>query len=241
MLKWLVLLALSAAAPATAAPCSPDALGTARTLAVNTAGGPAFGRKHYPATLPLADREVVLTFDDGPAPGSTASILDALARECVKATFFVIGRNAAGLPTIAARAAREGHTLANHTWSHPWTIDRLSYERGLAEIDHGAAAIRTASGGSLAPFMRFPGFVETPELRAELARRNIATFGADLWASDWNPMTPDQQLALVLARLERARKGIILFHDSKAQTAAMLPAFLRELKRRGYRVVHVTG
>ena len=241
MLKWLAAMALYVACLPAAAACGPDALGTARTLRVATVGGPAFGTKHYPATLPLADREVVLTFDDGPVSGSTAAVLDALARECVRATFFVIGRNAQGLPGLVARAAREGHTLANHTWSHPWTIDKLSPERGLDEIDRGAAAIRAASGGVLAPFVRFPGFVETPALRTEFARRGIATFGADLWASDWNPMSPEDQLALVLSRLERSRRGIILFHDSKAQTAAMLPAFLRELKRRGYRIVHVTG
>ena len=66
-------------------------------------------------------------------------------------------------------------------------------------------------------------------------------WGADLWASDWNRMTPDQELQLVLARLEQARGGIVLFHDTKAQTAAMLPAFLRALKARGYHVVHVVA
>ncbi|MCA0423709.1 MAG: polysaccharide deacetylase family protein [Proteobacteria bacterium] len=228
---------------AVAAQCGPDALGTSRTLTVNTAGGPKFGTKHYPATLDLADRELVLTFDDGPASGTTPRVLEALARECVKATFFLIGRNAAGLPQLVARTAREGHSIANHTQNHPWTIDKLSYERGLGEIDTGAASIRAALGGAgrLAPFVRFPGFVETPALLSELARRNVATFGADLWASDWDPMTPDVQLRQVLARVEKARRGIVLFHDTREQTAAMLPAFLRELKRRGYRIVHVVG
>ena len=236
----VVLAALTG--PASAA-CGPEALGTARTLVVDGTGGPKFGRKHYPATLDLADRELVLTFDDGPAAGTTARILEALARECVRATFFLIGRNAAGLPDLAARTAREGHSIANHTWSHPWTIDRLSHDKGLAEIDNGAAAISRAIGsaGRLSPFVRFPGFVETPALLAELGRRNIATFGADLWASDWNPMTPEAQLSLVLGRVEQARRGIVLFHDTKEQTAAMIPAFLRELKRRGYKVVHVVG
>ena len=64
-------------------------------------------------------------------------------------------------------------------------------------------------------------------------------FGADVWASDWDPMSPEQELRLILARIEQVGRGIVLFHDSKAQTAKMLPAFLRELKRRGYRIVHV--
>jgi peptidoglycan/xylan/chitin deacetylase (PgdA/CDA1 family) len=64
-------------------------------------------------------------------------------------------------------------------------------------------------------------------------------FGADFWAGDWNRMTPKQELKLITDRLKAARKGIILLHDPKAQTAAMLPAFLRYLKDNDYHVVHV--
>jgi len=237
-----LLAAVLAAAPARAA-CGPEALGTHRTLAVATSGGPAYGTKHYPATLPLRDGEFVLTFDDGPAAGTTERVLAALAAECTRATFFLIGRNAAGLPALAARTAREGHTIANHTFSHPWTIDKLSDDKGLAEVDNGAAAIRKAIGsaGTLAPFLRFPGFVETPALRAEMSRRNVAILGADLWASDWNTMTPEAQLALVVSRMAKAKKGIVLFHDTRGQTAAMIPALLRTMQARGWRVVHITG
>lgn len=239
--RFAAAMLLATALPISAFACAPDALGTSRTMRVPTAGGPKFGTKQYPSTLPLADREVVLTFDDGPAAGTTARVLDALARECVKATFFLIGRNARGLPHLAARTANEGHTIANHTLNHPWTIDRLSHERGRAEIEDGAAAIRASTGGRLAPFVRFPGFVSTPALLRELEQKNIAVFGTDLWASDWDVMTPQRQLSLVLSRLESRGRGIILFHDTREQTAAMIPAFLRELKRRGYRIVHVTG
>ncbi len=89
------------------------------------------------------------------------------------------------------------------------------------------------------PFFRFPGFAATPELLKRLAARDIVVFGADLWAGDWERMTPIQELSRTLARLEAARSGIVLFHDTKHQTAAMLPAFLRSLKARGYSVVHV--
>ena len=74
-----------------------------------------------------------------------------------------------------------------------------------------------------------------------LQSRGIAVFGADLWASDWNPMTPDQQLQLLTARLDEEGKGVILLHDTKAQTAKMLPAFLQYLKRNGYKVVHLAA
>jgi hypothetical protein len=74
-----------------------------------------------------------------------------------------------------------------------------------------------------------------------LQRRRTVVFGADLWASDWNPMSPDQELRLVLERVEASQGGIVLFHDTKAQTAAMLPAFLRALKARGFSIVDVVG
>jgi peptidoglycan/xylan/chitin deacetylase (PgdA/CDA1 family) len=89
------------------------------------------------------------------------------------------------------------------------------------------------------PFFRFPGFASTPALLDWLQGRHIVVFGADVWASDWLPMSPQQELQLILARIERIGSGIVLLHDTKAQTAAMLPAFLRELKRRGYHIVHV--
>ena len=94
-------------------------LGTERVVAVGTQGGLEVGLKTYPQTIPLADHEVILTFDDGPDAVNTPKILDALKAECVRATFFEIGRNAAALPRIARREVLDGHTVSFHTWSHP--------------------------------------------------------------------------------------------------------------------------
>jgi peptidoglycan/xylan/chitin deacetylase (PgdA/CDA1 family) len=241
----LLMLPLAGAIAQAAEPClgNPDALGTARTLAVDPATMPTVGRKQFPQTLPLSAKEVVLTFDDGPWPGTTARVLDALKRECVKATFFLIGRNAAANAALARRELAEGHTVAHHTYSHP-LLDRIPLAAAEAEIDRGFAAVDTALYGHadrapVTPFFRFPGFASSPALLDELARRRIAVFGADLWASDWNPMTPQQELALVLSRVEAAQGGIVLFHDTKTQTAAMIPAFLQALHSRGYGVVHI--
>ncbi|NJO54176.1 MAG: polysaccharide deacetylase family protein [Bacteroidales bacterium] len=235
----IVLLTL--AGPASA--CGPEALGTRRVLTVETAGGVRVGTKSYPATLPLADKEVVLTFDDGPWPGTTPAVLDALAHECVKATFFVIGQNAEARPTLVRRMIADGHTVGHHTWSHP-ILSKLSTADALAEIERGMAADDHAAYGSSTAvprvaFFRFPGFADTPALLDQLAARKIAVFGADLWASDWNLMTPQAQLDLVMKRLNEARRGIVLFHDTKRQTADMLPAFLRALKDGGYDIVHI--
>jgi peptidoglycan-N-acetylglucosamine deacetylase len=237
-----LLVVTSATAAAAPCPGNPDALGTERVLAVNAAATPRVGHKHFTTTLPLARKEVVLTFDDGPWPGTTSRVLDALRHECVKATFFLLGRNAADHPDLARREVAEGHTVAHHTFSHP-LLARLSFAAAEAEIDRGIAAVETAAIGHtgpvpVTPFFRFPGFASSPALLDRLQQRRIVVFGADLWASDWNPMTPATELALVMNRLNATGRGILLFHDTKAQTAAMLPALLRELKRQGYRVVH---
>jgi peptidoglycan-N-acetylglucosamine deacetylase len=249
-LSALLALALTATiahgqAARDAVPCrgNPDALGTARILAIDAATVPRVGRKHFSQTLPLAPKEVMLTFDDGPEAGTTARVLDALKRECVQASFFLLGRSALAYPDLARRQLSEGHTVAHHTFSHP-LLDRMPIAAAEAEIDRGFAAVDTALYGRSdreprTPFFRFPGFASSPALLERLQRRSVVVFGADLWASDWNPMSPDQELALVLRRLDTTHGGIVLFHDTKAQTAAMLPAFLRALKHRDYRIVHV--
>ncbi len=236
--------ALAAIAPAAAADCPrKDALGTSRVLTVDARATPRVGLKSFPQTLPLADREVVLTFDDGPNPPTTSKVLAALAQECVRATFFLIGLHAAAHPDMVKRIAREGHTVAHHTFSHPF-MARIPFDKAKGEIDRGIAADEMALHGAATttpstPFFRFPYFESTPALLELLQSRGIAVFGADLWASDWNDMTPEQELKLVTERLAAAGKGIILFHDPKARTAAMMPAFLRYLKDNGYRVVHI--
>jgi len=220
-----------------------EALGTSRVLAVDATTSLRVGLKSFPQTLPLQDREVVLTFDDGPWPGTTPKVLAALAHECVRATFFLIGKHASEHPETVRRMAAQGHTVAHHTWTHH-NLKYMKPDAAIGEIDKGIAAVETALHGKATttpstPFFRFPYFEMTPATLDALQKRGIVVFGADLWAGDWNPMTPMQQLKLLTERLQTARKGIILLHDPKAQTAAMLPAFLRYLRDNRYRVVHI--
>jgi peptidoglycan/xylan/chitin deacetylase (PgdA/CDA1 family) len=226
-------------------PGNADALGTARVLLVDATTPPRVGRKHFPQTLALAPKEIVLTFDDGPEPATTPRVLDALGRECARALFFLLGRNALAHPMLARRELSEGHTVAHHTFSHPM-LDRMPLSAAEAEIERGFAAVDRAVYGRserapTTPFFRFPGFASTPALLDRLERRGITVFGADLWASDWSRMSPNEELALVLGRIEANRGGIVLLHDTKARTAAMLPAFLRALKARDYHIVHVVS
>ena len=218
-------------------------LGTSRILGVDAATTPRVGLKNFPQTLPLGDHEVVLTFDDGPWPPTTPRVLAALAHECVRATFFLIGKPASEHPELVRRIAAEGHTIGHHTWLHR-SLRQIKPSETTEEIDRGIAAVEMALHGVATtipstPFFRFPGFESTPATLDLLRSRGIVVFGADLWASDWDPMTPKEELKLITDRLEIAGKGIILFHDPKAQTAAMLPAFLRYLRDNHYRVVHL--
>lgn len=246
VLRAALLSLLASVSIANAADCPrKDALGTSRVMTVDPQAFPRVGLKSFPQSLPLADKEVVLTFDDGPFPPTTTKVLAALASECVQATFFLIGRNAEANPDIVKRIAAAGHSIGHHTWSHQ-PLDRVSETQANEEIDRGIAADEKALHGEArripsTPFFRFPGFASTPALLSSLQSRGIAVLGTDLWASDWNPMTPDQQLNLLIERLDNQGKGIILLHDTKAQTARMLPAFLQYLRRNGYKVVHLVA
>lgn len=246
VLRAALLSLIASVSIANAADCPrKDALGTSRVMTIDPQAFPRVGLKSFPQTLPLADKEVVLTFDDGPFPPTITKVLAALASECVQATFFLIGRNAEANPDIVKRIAAAGHSIGHHTWSHQ-PLDRIGHLKALEEIDRGIAADEKALHGEArripsTPFFRFPGFASTPALLSNLQSRGIAVLGADLWASDWNPMTPDQQLNLLTERLDYQGKGIVLFHDTKAQTARMLPAFLLYLRRNGYKVVHLVA
>ncbi|HZR73052.1 polysaccharide deacetylase family protein [Bradyrhizobium sp.] len=243
LIVGLAALVWSGAALADNCPGNTTALGVARVLTVDARTTPKVGRKQFPHTLPLQPKEIVLTFDDGPLPGTTERVLEALRRECVKATFFMVGQQAAANPALARHVLADGHSIGYHTYSHR-LLDRIPRAAAESEIVRGFTAVDQALYGrtSLDPagaFFRFPGFASSPALLDELTRRRIVVFGADLWASDWNIMSPIEELRLLMNRLRTSGGGILLLHDTKARTAAMLPAFLRELKRGGYRIVQV--
>ncbi len=219
------------------------ALGTSRVMTVDPAIWPRIGRRDFAQTLPLGDHEVVLTLDDGPWPATTPRVLRALAKECVRATFFLIGKPASEFPWIVRAAAAAGHSLGHHTWMH-FSLRRMPYADAVEEIDHGISAVEMAEYGietttPSTPFFRFPGFESTQATLDLLQARGISVFSTDLLANDWVRMTPRQEFHLLVKRLKLVNRGIILLHDSQATTAAMLPALLHYLKKHNYRVVHL--
>jgi peptidoglycan/xylan/chitin deacetylase (PgdA/CDA1 family) len=239
LLTTALLLAGFSAGHANAQSCGPQALGVSRVIAVG--GAPQLGLKTYPQTLDLKDHEVVLTFDDGPS-ATTPRVLEALKAECARATFFLIGRNAAENPALVKREIADSHTVGHHSFSHPArTLRSLPLTAALADIDRGVAAVDRAADGKESQFFRFPGFGDTPALLVALAQKKMPVFGADLWASDWNDMTSEEELELVMGRLRRSGGGILLLHDTRRQTADMIPALLAALKAEKFHLVHIVA
>jgi peptidoglycan/xylan/chitin deacetylase (PgdA/CDA1 family) len=239
----LGLLACITAETASAADCPghPDALGTSRTLVVDPKEHPRIGTMQYAETLPLEDHEVVLTFDDGPLPRNSNQILDILASQCVKATFFIIGRMAQAYPEGVRKVHDAGHSIGAHSQNHPLSMNRMSIERAKQEIDDGIASVKSALGddAALAPFFRIPGLSRAEAVEDYLASQGIQTWSADFPADDWRHISSSRVYDIAMKRLEDKGRGILLLHDIQARTVAALPRILRELKARGYRIVHV--
>jgi peptidoglycan/xylan/chitin deacetylase (PgdA/CDA1 family) len=215
-----------------------DVLGVARVVEIDTAGGPGFGFEQFKAHDFLNTGEVVLTFDDGPWPGNTPAVLAALAAQCVKATFFPIGKHATWHPEILKQVLEAGHTVGSHTWSHV-DLARKSAADAKAEIEKGISAVAMSAGGPISPFFRFPALRQTPELIAYLGERNVGIFSADLDSFDFKLKKPDLVIQSVMGKLKKVGKGIILMHDFQHATAEALPELLVQLKANGYRVVHL--
>ncbi len=222
-------------------PCSnPDALGIGRVVEIDTTGGPGFGFEHFKQLDFLRDKEVVLTFDDGPWPNNTPSVLKTLADECTTGIFFIIGKHATYYPEILRQVAAAGHTIGAHTWGHvALTNKKLTEEQRKEEIEKGFAAVKWALGSAPSPFFRFPALQHPPEMVTYLGERNIAMFSCDLDSFDFKARNAQQIIDTVMRKLEKQGKGIVLMHDFHKHTAEALPALLRKLKAGGYKVVQM--
>jgi len=220
----------------------PDAIGLSRIVQIDTTGGPAFGTEHFKQYDFLRDKEVVLTFDDGPWPENTPMVLKALEDNCIKATFFEIGEHATWAPQISRELAAAGMTVGSHTWSHK-DLAKNPYARDIElakqEIEMGVSAVHMALAGPEAPFFRFPDLQMPPDLLAYLGTRNIATFSADIDTFDFKLRKPEDVIKSVMTKLAKNGKGMLLMHDFQHATAEAMPELLRQLKAAGYKVVHM--
>jgi len=243
----LVLLSLASAWPAVAQSAGGPSCNDARNLAVSrvveidASSGPLYGdiSKYAREDSFLRPKEVVLTFDDGPMPWITKSILDTLDRYCTKATWFSVGRMAIAYPNSVKDIMARGHTMGTHTWSHPLNLRRLSVDKATDQIERGFAAVAMAAGQPIAPFFRFPGLSDSDPLLAHLQSRGVATFTVDVVSNDSYIGDANKLAQYTIRQIEQRQGGIVLFHDIKAATAKALPIILAALTEKGYKVVHL--
>jgi peptidoglycan-N-acetylglucosamine deacetylase len=241
--RWKLGLAVMAASFSVLPPahaeetCPAGALGVSRTIEVDTTGGPWFGEPHGDRNF-LAPGEVVLTFDDGPSPSDTREILAALAKECTKATFFMVGEMVAVHPEIVKEVADQGHTIGTHTWSHP-NVARLSLPEITHEVEATFDIVQKASPQPVAPFFRYP-YLSSSQLAEDYFKsRNIGQFAVDIDSSDWRVRSSAPVIARVMGGLKARGRGIILMHDIHKWTADAVPQLLAKLKAGGYKVVQL--
>jgi peptidoglycan/xylan/chitin deacetylase (PgdA/CDA1 family) len=218
---------------------NPNALGVARTVEIDTTGGPGFGFEHFRQHDFLRDKEVVLTFDDGPWV-TTPAVLKALAQECVRATFFVIGKHATYYPEILRQVAKDGHSIGSHTWSHQ-DLSKKTIDEAKAEIEKAVSAVKWALEDQAqgAAFFRFPALRHPPELVTYLGERNIGIFSTDMDSFDFKMRKPEQVINSIMTKLQKHGKGIVLMHDFQQATAHAVPQLLAQLKAGGYKIVHM--
>lgn len=219
--------------------CGKNAIGTARTLTLPTTGGTHYGRSNGGRQLALRNKEIVLTFDDGPLTAKTGTVLRTLRKHCAKATFFPVGKLVKYNPRMIRTIVRQGHSVGSHTYSHH-NLSRLPYQRAVYDIYKGFAVTARAAGGRISPFFRFPGLNQTPALKALLRQHNIAIFSIDIDSKDWQGLKGKAMAEAIIKQLSyRRNRGIILFHDINYNTVQSLPVVLETLQKQGYKVVHM--
>lgn len=180
---------------------------------------------------------VAITFDDGPSATLTPKLLDILKERKVRATFFVVGQNAAEYPDILKRAVAEGHEIGNHSWSHP-QLTSLGAAGVKAQIEKTNAAIKAAIGRD--PVVMRPPYGAT---NSRLDKLFAQTYGMKviLWSVDpldWKYRNADRVKREILSQVGPG--GIILVHDIHASSVAAMPGTLDALLASGYKFATVS-
>ncbi|MDK9694865.1 MAG: polysaccharide deacetylase family protein [Siculibacillus sp.] len=232
----------------TACPGNPDAIGVSRVMKVDTEGGYYVGQT-YQTRLPLEPKEVVLTFDDGPMQGRTERVLEALDKECTKASFFIVGQMAKAYPETLRKTAANGHTIAYHTMTHPLTMVKWPLDKAQANVRDGWQTVDQilygkAGDAPATPFFRYPGLFNSRALNDWFNGLDMGVWAIDAAGNDWlkgyiTLADGPNVMNRALAELEARQGGILLLHDIKDSSSSIVGPLLRELKKRGYRIVHI--
>jgi len=183
----------------------------------------------------LADKEVILTFDDGPAPGKTDRILATLDKFGVKAAFMMVGEMAQAHPATAREVLAHGDAIGSHTFRHP-DLDKMTFDAAMTEIARGKDAVTKAIGTDV-PFFRFPYLADSKRLRSAIAARDMIVMDVDIDSKDYFTSTPAAVVERTMKQLHQRGRGIVLMHDIHQRTVRMLPVLLTRLEKEGYKVV----
>lgn len=239
---------VSLPAPATAC-ANPDAIGVSRVIEVDTTGGLYVGQRYMNSKLPLEPKEVVLTFDDGPIPRNTDRVLEALAHECTKATFFIVGAMAKSHPEALRRIAVAGHSVGHHTMTHPLDMVKRPVEWGKDNIASGWKTVDQILYGKAeerpaTPFFRYPGLFNSNGINTWLNSLDVGVFAIDAAGNDWlkgylTATDAPNVMNEALKELEKTNGGVLLLHDIKESSSRAVAPLLVELKARGFKIVHI--
>lgn len=188
--------------------------------------------------VPLRDREVLLTFDDGPDWANTPAVLDILAAFCAPAVFFPVGPAAEAAPELLRRIAAAGHVVGTHTYGHP-ALPALPPADAAAEVQRGIVAVARGLGRPPAPLFRFPFLADTPELIAWVRAQRLHVLGADAHGEDWNRPGCLAVVERVMGMIRPLGRGVILLHDYLPDAPCSTRELLRVLREEGYQPVRL--
>jgi len=177
-----------------------------------------------------AGRRVALTFDDGPDPQRTPAVLDLLARQGVRATFFVVGARAEAHPELVRRMATEGHVVGNHSYTHSWRFPLRSLGRTMEELRRTGEVLHRITGRQPRLF-RPPFGVTNPTIARAVRRLGLDPVGWSIRSLDTMGQSPERVAARILRRLHPG--AVILLHDRCAGSERLVGLLVEGLRSRG--------
>jgi peptidoglycan-N-acetylglucosamine deacetylase len=179
-------------------------------------------------------KEIAISFDDGPAPQYTPEILQTLKSENIKAAFFCIGKHIPGNEQILKQAVDEGHIVGNHSYTHHFWFDMFSAKQMLGDLEMMDCEMKRVTG--LQPkLFRPPYGVTNPNLKKAIINGGYTPVGWSVRSMDTVIKDEKRLLNKVITSLKPG--AVFLFHDTSQATVKMLPAFIKEVKNRGYHIV----
>ena len=179
-------------------------------------------------------KEIAISFDDGPAINYTPGILQLLKQEDIKATFFCIGNRIAGNENILKQIKDEGHIIGNHSYSHHFWFDMYSSKKMLDDLKKMDDEMEKVTGMRPKLF-RPPYGVTNPNLKKAIIKGGYIPVGWSVRSLDTVIKDENKLLNKIIGSLKPG--AVFLFHDTQKTTLNVLPAFIKEVKTRGYSII----